>query len=328
MAVGGRDNSDTWRPTFGYLVLLARNRFRRLRRQGVLTVARSDLRRTHAAARRTRWALTHDVSPNAVPTFIVGVQRSGTDMLVHAFKESAEVVVYNESMDSRAFSSFALRSDEVIRQLVSRSRHRCVVFKSLLDSHRVAHLLTELGTPSRGRAVWAYRSMEGRVRSLLAVWPESNWRALRDVAAGVSRWEGSGLNEEHLALVRSFDYDRMTPDSGAALHWYLRNSFFFELDLYHRPDVALVSYERMIDEPARFLEMLCAFVGISYDSRMTRGIGRRPDPIGRQLHVDPRIRELCEALEVRLDAEFGSRVASGSVTRVSPEPKASAVQTQ
>ena len=55
----------------------------------------------------------------------------------------------------------------------------------------------------------------------------------------------------------------MTPDSGAALHWYLRNSFFFELDLYQRPDVALVSYERMIDEPARFLEMLCAFVGIS-----------------------------------------------------------------
>ena len=248
-------------------------------------------------------------------------------MLVHAFKESAEVAVYNESMDSRAFSSFALRSDEVIRELVSRSRHRCVVFKSPLDSHRVVHLLAELGTPSRGRAIWAYRSMEGRVRSLLAVWPESNWRALRDVAAGVSRWEGSGLSEEQLALVRSFDYDRMTPDSGAALHWYLRNSFFFELDLYQRPDIALVSYERMIDDPARFLEMLCAFVGISYDSRMTRGIGRRPDPIGRHLDVDPRIRELCEALEVRLDAEFGSRVASGSVASVSPAPTASAVQT-
>ena len=245
--------------------------------------------------------------------FVVGVQRSGTDMLINAFKESAEMAVYNERANSRAFRGYALRGDDEIRELVSRSRHRCVAFKSLLDSHRVVHLMTELGTPSCGRAVWAYRSMEGRARSLVARWPESNVRALREVAGGTERWEGAGLSEERLALVRSFDYDHMTPESGAALHWYLRNYLFFDLELVERSDVALVSYERLIDDPARFLRMLCDFVGISYDAHMAKGIGRRPPPIRRALAIDPLIKELCEELEARLDAEFESRTAAASL---------------
>jgi Sulfotransferase domain len=314
-----------WRPTFGYVARLARNRLTRLQHEGIRKVARADLRRARSATRRARWAVRHDFRPNAVPVFIVGVQRSGTDMLIQAFKESAEVTVYNESADSPAFRTFKLRGDDVVRALVARSRHRCVVFKSLLDSHRTVYLLTELGTPSRGRAIWAYRSMAGRVRSLLAQWPDSNRRSLREIAAGEDRWERAGLSESQLALVRAFDYERMTPESGAALHWYLRNCLFFDLGLHERPDVALVSYERMIDEPARFLEMLCNFVGIAYDARMGRGIGRRPDPIGRALEIDPRIRELCDELESRLDAAFESRVIAGSLARGPRESASSAL---
>jgi hypothetical protein len=306
-------DADRWRLTFRFVRQLAENRLMRLRREGIRKVARADFRRARAAARRTRWGLSNDLRPRAVPVFVIGAQRSGTDMLVHAFKDSPEAAVYNERKDSRAFSGFALRSDDVIREIVSTSRHRCVVFKSLLDSHRVVHLMTELGTPSRGRAVWAYRSMEGRVRSLVALWPESNLRALREVAAGVERWEGAGLGEQQMALVRSFDYDRMTPESAAALHWYLRNCLFFDLELHERPDVALVSYERVIDEPARFLRMLCDFAGISYNDRIADGIGRRTSPLPRQLEIDPSIHELCEELEARLDGEFESRIVAGSL---------------
>jgi hypothetical protein len=321
MAPRATENSHLtrWRPTIGFVARLALNRFTRVRREGIRTVARADLRRARAAARRVRWAVMHDFSPNAVPVFVVGAQRSGTDMLIHAFMESAEVAVYNERADSRAFKGYSLRDDEVIRELVSNSRHRCVVFKSLLDSHRIVHLMTELGTPHRGRAVWAYRSMEGRVRSLVALWPESNLRALREVAAGAERWEGAGLSEQQRTLVRSFDYDRLTPESGAALHWYLRNCVFFDLKLQERADVALVSYERLIDEPARLLKMLCDFVGISYDTRMADGIGRRPPPIRRALEIDPHIRELCEELEARLDDEFESRIVAGSLAPEPPE---------
>jgi hypothetical protein len=304
---------NRWRPSLGLVGELAGNRLGRLRREGLWKVARADVRRARAAARRARWALMHDIRPNAVPVFIVGVQRSGTDMLINAFKESPELAVYNERADSRAFRGFALRGDDEIRELVSRSRHRGVVFKSLLDSHRIVHLMTELGTPSRGRAIWAYRSMEGRVRSLVARWPDSNLRALREMAEGAERWEGAGLSEERMALVSSFDYDRMTPESGAALHWYLRNCLFFDLGLNERSDVALVSYERLIDEPGRFLGMLCDFAGISHNARMADGIGRRPPPIGRPLAIDPHVREFCEELEARLDAEFESRVAAGTL---------------
>jgi hypothetical protein len=314
-----------WRPTFGFVTRLGRNRLARLRHEGIRKVARADVRRARSAARRARWAVTHDVRPNAVPVFIVGVQRSGTDMLIQAFRESAEVTVYNESADSPAFRSFTLRGDDVIGELVSRSRHRCVVFKSLLDSHRIVHLMTDLGTPSPGRAIWAYRSMEGRVRSLVARWPDSNRRSLRDIAAGEERWERAAMSEPQLTLVRTFDYERMTPESGAALHWYLRNCLFFDLGLHERPDVGLVTYERMIHEPARFLEMLCDFPGIAYDPRMAHGIGRRPDPFGRSLDIDPRIRELCDELQNRLDAEFESRVVARRLARGPGESTSSAV---
>jgi hypothetical protein len=299
-----------WRPTPAWLADRAASHLSRIRREGLARVASADARRARALAARYRWRVTHDFRPNAVPVFVVGIQRSGTDMLMFAFKECPEVEVHNEAEDTRAFFGFALRSDPVIRRLVESSRHKIVLFKSLLDAHRIDHLMTGLGTPSRGKSIWIYRSMEGRVRSTLARWPENNRRVLRAIAEGRGgdHWEAQGLSDGHLELVKNLDHDRLSPASAAAALWYLRNSLFFDLGFDRREDVALTSYERFLEDPARHMRLLCDFLDVSYTPRMTSDIAPRPPAIPDRLEIDEDIQSLCDELRSRLERELDRRL--------------------
>ena len=307
------ERSDNWRPTPAWLVHRARGHWDRIRRGGLASVAASDAKRLMALARRYAWRATNDSRPNAVPVFVVGIQRSGTDMLVMAFKECPEAEVHNEAMDTRAFSQFALRNDAVIRSIVESSRHRIVVFKSLLDAHRIVPLMTELGTPGKGRSIWIYRSMEGRVRSTLARWPDNNRRVLEEIAAGQDRWEARGLTPELLALVRGLDFERLSRESATALVWYLRNSLYFNLGLDRREDVALVSYERVLGEPRRLIQHLCDFVGVEFNSRMIDSISPRPPAMHERLQIDKQIELLCAGLYERLEDSLNARLEDDRV---------------
>jgi hypothetical protein len=257
--------------------------------------------RIPAAIRRARWRRSHDHRPKAVPVFLVGVQRSGTNMLARGLERAPEVEVHNEN-DRKAFARFRLRSEPVIRAIVEESRHALVLFKPLCDSHRIPELLDELETPSPGRAIWAYRAFEGRVRSSVAKFGDANLRALRRISEGTGAglWQAGGLSERNLELIRSFDYDRMSPESASALFWFVRNSLYFDLGLDRRSDVVLASYEAMISEPERTMRSLCAFLGLSYRSDLIAGIEPR-HPGASDVDVDPVIRARCVGLQASLD---------------------------
>lgn len=253
---------------------------------------------------KARWRLTHDHRPNAVPVFLVGAQRSGTNMIVRGLERSPEFEVHNEN-DRVAFHRFRLRPLPEIHRLVVRSRHAFVLFKPLCDSHRVAELLEDLGTPSPGKAIWVYRNFEARARSSVAKFGDANLRALRLIAEGRGSdlWQAGGLGPEHLDLLRGLDLGRLSPISAAALFWYLRNRLFFDLGLDRRGDVILVSYDAMIAEPERWMRAVAAFLGVPYRSELVahiepRGLGPRP------IEIDPRVRDLCEELLVRLDGHL------------------------
>lgn len=253
------------------------------------------------ALRKAAWRLRNDVSPHARPVFLVGLQRSGTNMIVRGLERSPEFQVHNEN-DRAAFQRFRLRPDPVIRALVVRSPHAFVLFKPLCDSHRIAALLDELGTPTPGKALWAFRSVDGRVRSSLAKFGDSSRRALRRIAAGRGGdlWQAQGLSPESLELIRSFDDDRLSPGSASALFWYVRNAIVFEHGLHERDDVLLVSYDRIVEEPAAQMRRLCDFLGLSFDERLVSHIEPRHAASDPALGIDPEIRRLCEALGERL----------------------------
>jgi len=275
------------------------------RTQGIRRLIEEDqldpIQRLSGAMRRARWRRTHDHRPDAVPIFLVGLQRSGTNMITRGLERAPEVEVHNEN-DRQAFVRFRLRSEPVIRSIVEGSPHAFVLFKPLCDSHRVVELLDGLGTPARPRAIWAYRGFEARVRSSLAKFGDSNLRALRRIADGTGDglWQAGGLSESSRKLIDEYARDGLTAASASALFWFVRNSLYFELGLDRRPDVVLASYDAMVQQPDATMESLCRFLDLRFRPELVHGIEAR-QAVRHELEIDPGIRERCESLQQALD---------------------------
>jgi len=235
--------------------------------------------------------------------YVVGLQRSGTNMVLRGLERLPEFEVHNEN-DRRAFHRFHLRQDAAVAAIVAASRHRFVLFKPLCDSHRVDQLLDGLGAGAPGRAVWVYREVDGRARSAVAKFGDANRRVLAQIARGEAgdRWQAQRLSVASLELIARFDYHAMSPESAAALFWFVRNSLYFDLGLHARDDVFLSSYDSCVADPQGATKELCRFLGVRWDPALTEAIGPRSTPHQHRLEIDPEIRRYCDDLQSRLDA--------------------------
>jgi hypothetical protein len=294
-------------PRLRYTRWRVRRHLHWLRTQGLARLVEEDelnpVRRATKAAAKWRWRLAHrGRPPGGTAVFLVGVQRSGTNMLVRGLERSAEFAVYNENHRA-AFDRFQLRPDPVVRRLIEQSHHPYVLFKPLCDTHRTPELLDGLGVRRAPQAMWAYRSVDGRARSAVAKFGDVNRRVLRELAhgGGRSRWEAQRLSPDSLELIASFDWDRMGPLDAAALFWYVRNRLYFELGLAGRPDVLLVSYDAMVARPEAEMTRICEFLGVAYDRRLVSHVKPRPAGQAGALQLDPRIRARCDELAARLE---------------------------
>lgn len=272
--------------------------------------------RIRTAVGKARWRRAHAVPPgSAVPVYVVGLQRSGTNMLLRGLDAAPEVEVRGEN-DRTVFHRFRLRPDEVLRTTVMRSPHRIVLVKPLCDSQRVDQLL-DLPGLAPGRAVWAYRNADDRARSEVAKFGDSNRQALRRIAAGTDAgmWQGERLGAQARELVASFDTDDMTPETAAVLFWVVRNGLFFDLRLDARPDVLLSSYDDLVADPQASMRALCDFIGFPCRSELWAHVEPRSFHDRRPLDIDPRVRALADEMTERLE---NARLAAAA--RRLPEP--------
>jgi hypothetical protein len=279
-----------------------------LRTQGLARLIEEDnlnpLQRASRSVAGWRWRQAHEARPGAATAvFVVGLQRSGTNMLVRGLERDPRFQVYNENHRA-AFNRFQLRPDPVIRQLVEQSRHPYVLFKPLCDSHRTADLLDGLGLHPAPRAMWAYRTVDGRARSAVAKFGDANLRMLRELAAGGGRdrWEAQRLSPDSLQLISSLDWARSSPLDAAALFWYVRNRLYFELGLAGRSDVLVVSYDAMLVDPEAEMARICGFLDLPFDRRLVAHVEGRRGGGDARLELHPRIRDRCDELAAQLDA--------------------------
>ena len=259
--------------------------------------------RVRAAWRKHRWRAAHDARPGAaVPVYVVGLQRSGTNMLMRGLDEAPETEVRNEN-DSALFDRFRIRSTDTLRRTVLASRQQVVFVKPICDSHLLDTYL-DLDGLAPGRGLWVYRDVDARARSEVSKFGPANLWALRDISAGLGdqRWQGERLPPAALDLIRSFDLETMTEHTAAALFWVVRNGLFFDLGFDARDDVQLVSYDAFAADPPAEMRRLCEFVGLPYRSELDEHVDRRVSHGSGRLDLEPRVRELAEAMGARLDA--------------------------
>jgi hypothetical protein len=254
------------------------------------------LKRKQLAFRKFLWRLSNNHSPNAKALYILGVQRSGTTMLTNCLEQSMEIEVYGEN--SAAMKDWRIRDDETIRGIITSSPCKIVAFKPLTDSHRAIELLKL--TPDAA-AIWMYRRFEDRANSAVARFGKHNQELLTAFSKGerLDSWQAMGMTPENLALLRTFDYEAMSPQSAAVVFWYLRNSLFFDQQLDQRDDVLPLAYEDLVTNPEPIMRMLCQFLSCQFQEAMVRDVhakslGRRP------IELDSRVRDLCEPMYQRL----------------------------
>ncbi len=256
--------------------------------------------RIRTAVAKARWRRANPLKPGtARPVFVVGLQRSGTNMLMRGFDEDPSVEVHNEN-DGALFERFQLRSDDSLTRVVRHSRHRLVLIKPICDSQRTDHLLDLVG--ANARALWVYRNAEDRARSEVSKFGQAPLIAVRAVAEGdESRWQGRRHSSSSIALAGSFDLTTMSPHSASALFWVLRNQQFFDLGLDARDDVILVSYDDFAAHPDDEMRRVCAFLGFPYSPALCAHVEARESHGREPLGIDPRVAELVSAMTIRLE---------------------------
>jgi hypothetical protein len=128
---------------------------------------------------------------------------------------------------------------------------------------------------------------------------------LRPLALGdPHNWRSAGATAAVRELAARFYSPEMNPHDAAALFWLARNQLFFDLDLAHDPTVLLCQYEYLTHHPAAALQRIYRFAGVPGPAALRIGEVRPADIAGTHLELSPAIREVCEQLQARLDAQF------------------------
>jgi hypothetical protein len=247
---------------------------------------------------------------NAVPVFIFGEQRSGTNMLLDCFRRSPRTAIYNET-DDDAFVDYELRDLAIIADLVHRSPASHVVLKPTADGNRASEILDAL---PGSRAVWIYRRYQDAVTSALALFRETSLQYLQKVAtrAPTARWRSINLSSDDVAMVDTYLRRGISEASARALIWYIRNGFYFRLGLDRRKDVMLINYEELVGSPKAVVAQAFGFVGLDFQDRYVArvfgsSVGRRPTP-----ELDPDIVALCDRMMVRLSRRSETAATSAA----------------
>jgi hypothetical protein len=250
-----------------------------------------------------------DAGTPRTPVFVVGCQRSGTNMVMWTLERSPEVWAYHEHRLSAAFRDYRLRPTPVIERLIRKSPAPLVAFKPICDSHLTDRLLER---HAGSRAIWIYRHFGDVANSAARNFGDHVRDILRWIVQGDSDWlgwRGERLAPDAVDLVREVYRDDLSLEEAGAVFWYLRNRFFFDLGLERDPRVLLVRYEDLVSGSQAPFQRIFDFAGGQLDPAwladlFASSIGKHRFP-----DVQPRVEAACRELAARLDAAHAAQHA-------------------
>ena len=276
----------------------------------------------YGQARRRKWReLRRTPHPSTVktPVFIVGCNRSGTNMVCGAIGRSPHGWDYRERDFSLAFRSYYLRAGWIIEQLIRRTPAPIVSFGSILDSQFTDDLLARF---EGAKALWVYRNYEDVANSCARMaWGHELTNFARWVAHGENERlgaRGERISTETVQLFRDHYTDELTLEDAACLYWYMRNQLYFDLNLHEESRVLLVQYEDAVMNSEKAFRRVFDFLGFPYHPTViadvsANSVGKHPRPM-----IDQAIGEVCGALISDLDACFAASagVSFGGLSHV------------
>lgn len=235
--------------------------------------------------------------------FIFGCQRSGTTLLQRIFDEDLDARVYGEFSEisqSGRTENVRLRRLEEVKSIIDRDRARLVVAKPIVETQNALKLLEFF---AGSKALFPYRHYAAVVSSNLRLFGRMNGiNNLRPIVNGESgNWRAEGLPQELRALVAARFRDGMNPYDAAALFWYLRNRFFFDLGLDRHPAVMPLRYEDLVRDPSGTIEGVYRFLGMDCPRAGAALVRGESSGRAKGIELSADIEQLCRELLGRLD---------------------------
>src|SRR5688500_173796 len=244
--------------------------------------------------------------------FIFGCQRSGTTLVQDILDQDYGAKVYGE-FDARVYDGFRLKPLEELAAVLARDRARLIVAKPIVETQNALRLLAFF---PGSKALFIYRHYAAVAASNLALFgPMNGISDLRPIVDGDSaNWRADGVPREVRAMVAARFHEKMNPYDAAALFWYVRNRFFFDLRLDRHPAVKLCSYERLVRDPSGMIG--CVYRFLNTGRAPAVGALVRGESPGRrkEIKLSADVERLCRGLLERLDRlseeGFDERVAA------------------
>jgi hypothetical protein len=242
--------------------------------------------------------------------FVVGCQRSGTDMVLWTLDKSMDVDRYDENARA-AFCDCRIKDRQTREALVSRSNAKRVIFKPVCDSHKTGELVAG---HEDARAVWVYRDYRDVANSAVQRWGEMSLDWVRDLARGGGdwgrrQWNRELMNSERQARIEELCDENLNPHGAAAVFWYLVNESFFDQELAAHPLVTVARYEDLVTSPESQFRRLCEFFGVEYRNEMVRSIFVSSVRKRSKAPISPKISALCEKTMSRLDHALAEKTS-------------------
>ncbi len=269
-------------------------------------------RREERALARAKQAWRAERPPPETRTvvFVAGCQRSGTTMLGRILGQSMEIDHFPET-DRRAFRPILIRGAEVLNRLISESTARCVLFKPISDSQRIADLL---GEHPGSKALWVYRQYSDVANSAVVLWGDHFLQVMQGIAEGTGDWgwREERISEDCRGVIQSLVKPGLNVWDASALFWYMRNRIFFDQELDKRRDILPVKYEALVQRPAEEFERIYRFMGVEFQPETVATV--HPRSVGKsEVRVaDPVVIRACDEMVSRLDVAAEYRKAGRS----------------
>jgi len=236
--------------------------------------------------------------------FITGCQRSGTTlMLVKILELDLNTKVYGEFSRLSASDPRKIRLDPLhsVRAVTERDKAGLIVLKPLVESQHILRLLNYF---EGSKALWMYRHYGDA--ALSGVRKFGAGRCIDRLGAVIRNrpgdWRAERVPEDVRETVRKHFSQGMNPHDAAALFWFVRNNFFFELNLEEQPNVRLCRYESLVTNPLETMRTVYRFAGQDFPGkRIIREVSAASVGKGKDISLSPDTDLLCRNLLERLD---------------------------
>jgi len=243
------------------------------------------------------------------------------------FRRDLTTKIYPEhsKLSSRDERQLRLNPLPEVAAMLSKDRASLLVPKPLVETQNADKLLNYFesahsesaearrGTFAHAKALWMYRHYRDVAASKLKKSGLQNGiRDMQHIVERSSSWRAENVPEHIRDVIVQFYHEEMNPHDGAALYWYVRNSFLFELGLHDDPRVMLCKYEDFVQAPAAKMQQIYRFLDrpLPLDDKLAdvhaTSIGK-----GAGVTISPPVAEVCDSMMERLDSLYQERVAEG-----------------